>query len=62
MKLCRFQQGTGRPRVGLMSNEHTLLDLSAEGIDRLTSLFEFEGLAAQLGALGNRNLPRIAIN
>jgi 2-dehydro-3-deoxy-D-arabinonate dehydratase len=61
MKLCRFQQGTGRPRVGLMSNEHTLLDLSAEGIDRLTSLFEFEGLAAQLGALGNRNLPRIAI-
>jgi len=61
MKLCRFQQGTGRPRVGLLLNEHTLMDLSAEGIDRLTSLFEFEGLAAQLGALASQNLPRIAL-
>jgi 2-dehydro-3-deoxy-D-arabinonate dehydratase len=40
-------------------DNNTILDLSAEGIDRLTSLFEFEGLAAQLGALANQNLPRL---
>ena len=61
MKLCRFQSGSGRPRVGLVKDDLTILDLSAEGIDRLTSLFEFEGLAAQLGALANANLPRFAL-
>jgi len=61
MKLCRFQQGAGRPRVGLLRDERTVLDLSAEGIDRLTSLFEFEGLAAQLGTLVNQNLPTFAL-
>lgn len=61
MKLCRFQQGPGRPRVGLVREDDTILDLSAEGIDRLTSLFEFEGLAAQLGALASQNLPRLAL-
>jgi 2-dehydro-3-deoxy-D-arabinonate dehydratase len=60
MKLCRFQQDEGRPRVGLVLDEHTILDLSAEGIDRLTSLFEFESLAAQLDALAGQNLPRQA--
>jgi 2-dehydro-3-deoxy-D-arabinonate dehydratase len=58
MKLCRFQYETDRPRIGLVTDEGSVLDLSAEGIDRLTSLFEFEGLAAQLGSLGAQNLPR----
>jgi 2-dehydro-3-deoxy-D-arabinonate dehydratase len=61
MKLCRFQQGSGRPRIGLVRDDQTILDLSAEGIDRLTGLFEFEGLAAQLGALANQNLPVVAL-
>jgi 2-dehydro-3-deoxy-D-arabinonate dehydratase len=61
VKLCRFQQGSGRPRVGLVREDETILDLSAEGIDRLTSLLEFEGLAAQLGALANQNLPKFAL-
>lgn len=62
MRLCRFQQGSGRPRIGLVGDDQTILDLSAEGIDRLTGLFEFEGLAAQLGALANQDLPKFALN
>jgi len=58
MKLCRFQIGPSRPRIGLVRDQGTILDLSAEGIDQLTSLFEFEGLAAQLGALANQSLPQ----
>lgn len=61
MKLCRFQSDSNRPRIGLLADPVTLLDLSAEGIDRLTSLLEFEGLAAQLGALASQNLPRFPL-
>ncbi len=45
----------------MLADDATVLDLSAEGIDRLTSLFEFEGLASQVGALAGQNLPRIAL-
>jgi 2-dehydro-3-deoxy-D-arabinonate dehydratase len=62
MKLCRFQQGTGRPRVGLVQRDEAILDLSVEGIDRFTSLFEFEGLAEQLGALESQDLPKFALS
>ena len=61
MKLCRFQQDAGRPRVGVLRDEETLLDLSAEGIDRMTSLFEFEELASQLSELSRLNLPAIPL-
>jgi 2-dehydro-3-deoxy-D-arabinonate dehydratase len=61
MKLCRFQTGSSRPRIGLVRDPGTILDLSAEGIDRLTSLFEFEGLAAQLGALAGQDLPQYSL-
>ncbi len=61
MKLCRFQSGSGRPRVGLLKNDSSVLDLSAEGIDRLTSLLEFEGLAAQLGTLAGQKLPEFPL-
>jgi 2-dehydro-3-deoxy-D-arabinonate dehydratase len=56
MRLCRFETG-GESRVGLVVNNE-LLDLSAEGIDRLSSLLEFEGLIAQLSNLAQQNLPK----
>ncbi|HXG47412.1 MAG TPA: fumarylacetoacetate hydrolase family protein, partial [Methylomirabilota bacterium] len=61
MKLCRFQKAEGRVCVGLIMDESTLLDLSAEGIDRLSSLLEFEALLPQLTALAAQNLPRVAL-
>ena len=63
MKLCRFQTDTpGRPRVGLVLDPDTVLDLSAEGIDRLTSLLEFDGLLPHLHTLAGQNLPRHALS
>ena len=67
MKLCRFQStakapAENRPNIGLIVGE-TVLDLSAEGIDRLSSLLEFEGLMPQLNALANTpSLPRFALS
>ncbi len=61
MKLCRFQLGSSRPRVGLVLDETTILDLSAEGIDRISSLLEFDGLMSQLANLAGQTLPRHAL-
>ncbi len=60
MKLCRYQQGTSFPRIGLLL-EDAVLDLTAEGIDRLSSLLEFDGLIPQLTALAGQNLPRVPL-
>src|ERR1051325_4712057 len=62
MKLCRFQRPGARPGVGLIV-EDALLDLAAEGIDRISSLLEFDGLLPQLNSLvAGQNLPRHALN
>jgi 2-dehydro-3-deoxy-D-arabinonate dehydratase len=57
MKLCRFRQAQSRPRVGLVQGE-VVQDLSAEGIDRMSSLLEFDALLGQLANLAAQNLPR----
>jgi 2-dehydro-3-deoxy-D-arabinonate dehydratase len=60
MKLCRFVKDQGRPRVGLLQGDE-VLDLTAEGIDRLSSLLEFDALLPQLAVLAAQNLPRHAL-
>src|SRR5713226_2483572 len=58
MKICRFENAQGRARVGLLLADSIVLDLSAEGIDRLSSLLEFDGLNLNIIALASQNLPR----
>lgn len=63
MKLCRFSLGTeSRVRVGLVEGDHRVVDLSAEGIDTLSGLLEYEGLLAELGRLVALPLPRYAMS
>src|SRR5262249_18747694 len=57
MKLCRFLNARSEVRVGLLQANGTVLDLSAEGIDRISSLLEFDGLMTQLANLAKQNLP-----
>ena len=47
MKLCRFLSTGNQTCVGLSVDGATVLDLTDEGIDRLSSLFEFDGLLGQ---------------
>ncbi len=61
MKLCRFSiKKETQPRVGLVVGEDvgSVIDLTAEGIDSLASLLEFEGLTGKLGRLSGLPLPR----
>jgi 2-dehydro-3-deoxy-D-arabinonate dehydratase len=56
MKLCRFETPDSKARIGLITDEHALLDLSAAGIASLASLFEASG--SDLARLAKQNLPR----
>ena len=61
MKLCRFLNPKKQVCVGLSRDDTTVLDLSAEGIDRLSSLLEFEGLVSQLTRLAGQGLPQYRV-
>jgi 2-dehydro-3-deoxy-D-arabinonate dehydratase len=60
MKLCRFQNASGRICAGLVKDEATLLDLSSE-IETLTSLFESGELESRLARLEQKGFPRCAL-
>jgi 2-dehydro-3-deoxy-D-arabinonate dehydratase len=63
VKLCRFQIARSRPRVGLVMEDANVMDLSAEGIDRVSSLLEFDGLLPQLAGLAAaKDLPRYPLS
>lgn len=61
MKLCRFLNPKKQVCVGLSRDDTTVFDLSAEGIDRLSSLLEFEGLVSQLTRLSGQGLPQYRV-
>ena len=60
MKLCRYLDAKNRPRVGLIEADE-VLDLTSEGIDRLSALLDFEALLPQISSLAGQNLPRFPL-
>ncbi|NBR87030.1 MAG: fumarylacetoacetate hydrolase [Proteobacteria bacterium] len=63
MKLCRFKTPTNchAVHVGLITDDDTVLDLSAAGVQRLTPLLERDNLVAVLRALVTLPLPRLKL-
>ncbi len=61
MKLCRFLNPKNQVCVGLSVDGATVFDLTAEGIDRLSSLLEFEGMMSQLTRLAGQGLPQFRV-
>ena len=53
MALCRFRQGNGPVRVGLTDNE-TIRDLTAVGVESLTSILESDDPAAAVVELESK--------
>ena len=58
MNLCRFHTNQGPPRIGLLANESTVLDLTATGITTLTELLESDESSGRLTELSQSDLPR----
>lgn len=57
-KLCRFTAAPGSGvRIGLIANGHTVLDLTAAGVPRITPLLEQMNLTDELLRLSRAGLP-----
>ena len=61
MKLCRFQKEQPAPRIGLLIDDQTVLDLTAGGVDRMLPLLESSAPGDELAALAKRDLPRLPL-
>ena len=61
MKLCRFRKPPDEPRVGLIREDQTVLDLTAIGIERVTTLLETEEPTRMLDNLATKNSPACRI-
>ena len=61
VKLCRFQNRQTQVRVGLLTDDVSLLDLTAGGLDCLSPLFEDDDLHSALARLTQRGLPRCPV-
>jgi 2-dehydro-3-deoxy-D-arabinonate dehydratase len=62
MKICRFKDKHGEVRVGLMTKEGALLDLTPAGIAQLHPLLEREDAVSHLDLMARQNLPRVSLS
>jgi 2-dehydro-3-deoxy-D-arabinonate dehydratase len=62
MKLCRFLTSKRETRVGLLTGENQVLDLSNAGVNNLTLLLEGEDALEQLETLSQRSLVRLPLS
>jgi 2-dehydro-3-deoxy-D-arabinonate dehydratase len=60
MKICRFQQNDSI-RIGLVTEDSAILDLSPTGITRLSSILEEENPTGRLGKIAQEKLPRLLL-
>jgi 2-dehydro-3-deoxy-D-arabinonate dehydratase len=60
MKLCRFAQNETAPRIGMVVDSSTLVDLTPAGITRMEDVLEAEDPSAQLKGVDSRQLPKIS--
>ena len=62
MKLCRFQtKEQAAPRIGLLTDDQTVMDLSTAGVDRMLPLLESDALSEKLAAFAKQGLPRLPL-
>ncbi len=60
MNVCRFKRN-GAIGVGLVTEDSTVVDLSAAHVTQLTPLLEDEDAAARVGELAKQGLPRLPL-
>ena len=61
MKLCRFKDSSGTVCVGLALDESTMADLSAGGVESITSVLEDANGMQHLSDLAGQDLPKVAL-
>ena len=61
MKLCKFSEAAGEPRIGCVLEENVLVDLSARGIHQMHELLQAEDCLERLRQLSQPPSPRRAL-
>jgi 2-dehydro-3-deoxy-D-arabinonate dehydratase len=59
VNICRFKSTDGGVRIGLVTADSSVLDLTPTGITQLQPLLEEDDAVARLGRLTEGNLPRL---
>jgi 2-dehydro-3-deoxy-D-arabinonate dehydratase len=62
MRLCRFQGGLAEVRIGLLTDDQTVMDLTRAGVDRMAPLLESPTLGDDLSAFAGQDLPRLPVS
>jgi len=62
MKICRFLTSQTETRVGLLTGEDQILDLSEAGVNNLTFLLETKDALEQLEIFSQQRLARFPLN
>ena len=61
MKLCRFKDFSGTVCVGLAIDENTMANLTAGGVESITSVLEDADGMQRLSDLAVQDLPKVAL-
>jgi 2-dehydro-3-deoxy-D-arabinonate dehydratase len=62
MKLCRFANKTQMPRVGILTDDSKVVDLSSAGVSSITALLEKEDPASEVVKVSGAGLPSFALS
>jgi 2-dehydro-3-deoxy-D-arabinonate dehydratase len=62
MRLCRFKHHGQEARIGLVSEDSALLDLTAVGLAEMTPLLEADNPSAELQQLAKKNPRRLPLS
>ena len=62
MKVCRFRQGSDDVRIGLVTDDPVVYDLTPAGITHLHPLLEGDDPGGRLRQVAIRDLPRVAVD
>lgn len=62
MKLCRFTSAGETVRIGMAADAAHLVDLTAAGIERLSTVLDSDDPLAVLGGIDTQSLPRLALS
>jgi len=61
MKLCRFQTANGPPRVGVLADETSVLDITSAGVASLETLLETENFTTHMNRLAGQTQTRYGL-
>jgi len=62
MRICRFKNQSNEVRIGLVTDDAMVLDLTPAGICELQPLLEDDDPVARLKQIDTTNLPRLALS